>query len=57
MFVRGLPRVVLEELKELTRTNTYAEAIDAVIKDVYGPNSKFILMNHDLIEKLKEVTL
>ena len=47
----------MDELKQLTGAKTFAEAIDAAIKDTYGENSRFILMNHDLIEALKELAL
>lgn len=57
VFIRGLPRSVLEELKELTGAKTYAEAIDMLMNDVYGENSRIIIMNQDLIEKLKELAL
>ncbi|MEM3447273.1 MAG: hypothetical protein QXP38_00105 [Nitrososphaerota archaeon] len=52
-----MPRSVLEELKELTGAKTYAEAIDMLMNDVYGENSRIIIMNQDLIEKLKELAL
>ncbi|MEM2050105.1 MAG: hypothetical protein QXZ11_03165 [Thermoproteota archaeon] len=57
VFIRGFPRGVLEEVKKLTGARTYAEAIETLLSDTYGDNSRLIYMSQDVIELLREIVL